>query len=361
MEKKVHSEKGLRRLLKIILLFIHFGIFFLLCVSGYSSNYHPANHPWLVSSGLAFGPILVVYCSCCLLWLVIDFRWFVNSLIGLLICSIPVRTYCPINFSRLSEEGSSVKVLSYNVNSFSRENKEKQAEIYNFILRTQADMICLQEANYLPSEKKNHDSMMSYWKYRDTTMFQFNTLSLYTRYPIIDKCIVSSPDVSHGAVIYRVNMDGDTIVVVNSHFCSNAISDSDKTIFKEVVKEPGRVETKSNIHYLVRKVDEAGIYRAQQVDNLMKYLKLLKLYPIVLCGDFNDSPISYVHSQLTSVLNDSYTRGGNGPGISYHEAGMFFRIDHILCSSHWSVLKSKVYSNAKSSDHYPICSWLRLN
>ena len=80
-----------------------------------------------------------------------------------------------------------------------------------------------------------------------------------------------------------------------------------------------------------------------------------------MCGDFNDSPLSYVHFQLTQILNDSYTRGGNGPGISYHEGGMYFRIDNILCSDHWNVAKSKVCNRVNGSDHYPICSWLQLN
>ena len=287
--------------------------------------------------------------------------WFINSLLGLLVCGVPIRTYFPINFSKLNEEEAYVKVLSYNVDTFGKGIVENKTEIYDFIHHSAADIVCLQEGGYNSSERPTIDSVMSLWAYKDTTLFLYNTLSLYTHYPIIDKCIVKGPDIQHGAIIYRLKKDNDTLIVINSHFSSNNISVDDKNVFKDVVTQPTKEDTKSNIHYLARKVDEAGILRAQQSDTLIKYIKTLSHFPIILCGDFNDSPLSYVHSQLTSVLNDSSTRGGCGPGITYHEAGMFFRIDHILCSQHWNVLKSKVRSDIKGSDHYPICSWLQLD
>jgi len=360
MSASSHNHHGIGSLFCLILLCIHIGIFLLLCISGYGCLFHPDRHPWLVSAGLAFGPVLLAYCLCSLLWLFLRPRRFLSSLAGILVCGIPVRTYFPLNITQDDMDASHIKVVSYNVNDFSKNNALRRTEIFDFIHSCDADIVCLQEANYLPSERRMMDSIMSPWAYRDTTMFYFNTLSLYTHLPILDKCIVHGPDSPHGAVIYRLKKDGDTIVVINCHFFSNSISGDDKAMFKDVVKQPAREETKSNIHYLARKIDEAGISRAHQADALLEYLHLFSHQPVILCGDFNDSPLSYVHRCLTSVLNDSYTRGGNGPGISYHEAGMYFRIDHILCSPHWDILKSKVRSDIKGSDHYPICSWLML-
>ena len=356
-----HNNNKLGRTFNILLLGFHLIVFILLCLSGYGCMLHPSIHPWLVSASLAFGPILLVYCLLSLMWLFLHPQWFASSIIGLLLCSVPIRTYIPVNFSKSFSDGNIIKILSYNVNDFSKNDADKRTVILDFIHSNNADILCLQEANYLPSQKRMMDTIMSPWEYKDTTMFYYNTLSIYTRFPIIDKCKVQGPDAPHGAVIYRLKTETDTIVVINSHFISNAISKEDKTLFKEVVKQPTKEDTKSNIHYLARKVDEAGILRAQQSDTLIKYIKTLSHFPIILCGDFNDSPLSYVHSQLTYVLNDSFTRGGCGPGITYHEAGMFFRIDHILCSQHWNVLKSKVRSDIKGSDHYPICSWLQLD
>ena len=361
MGKKNTSHNGFSGIIKFLLLCLQSVVFILLCASGYSGMFHPSNHPWLVSLGLAFGPILLVYCGCTLLWLLIDFRWFINSLLGLLICGVPIRTFFPINFSKLNEEEAYVKVLSYNVDTFGKGIVENKTEIYDFIHHSAADIVCLQEGGYNSSERPTIDSVMSLWAYKDTTLFLYNTLSLYTHYPIIDKCIVKGPDIQHGAIIYRLKKDNDTLIVINSHFSSNNISVDDKNVFKDVVTQPTKEDTKSNIHYLARKVDDAGIHRARQADTLIKYIKTLGNVPIIMCGDFNDSPLSYVHFQLTQILNDSYTRGGNGPGISYHEGGMYFRIDNILCSDHWNVAKSKVCNRVNGSDHYPICSWLQLN
>ena len=80
---------------------------------------------------------------------------------------------------------------------------------------------------------------------------------------------------------------------------------------------------------------------------------------MILCGDFNDSPISYAHRTLDKVLTDCYVATGNGPGISYHHNAIFVRIDNIMCSSHWTPYGCKVDRSARHSDHYPIYCWLK--
>ena len=78
---------------------------------------------------------------------------------------------------------------------------------------------------------------------------------------------------------------------------------------------------------------------------------------IILTGDFNDSPISYVRHRLASVLTDCYVASANGPGISYHYNAFYVRIDNIMCSSHWKPYACRVDNTVKASDHYPIiCS-----
>ena len=78
-----------------------------------------------------------------------------------------------------------------------------------------------------------------------------------------------------------------------------------------------------------------------------------------MCGDFNDSTLSYVHYRMTRNLNDAYVESGNGPGISYHRSGMFFRLDNILCSHHWRSFGAVVKKCYKMSDHYPVSACLK--
>lgn len=358
MGRTKQKKKGGTGIFTLILVLLQTSIFIALFVSGFSHWCNPSLCPRLVSASLAFGPLLAAYCGCSVLWIFINRKFFLESLAGILICVVPIRTYCPVNISCGQNPKGTVKVMSYNVNNFSSEDPAEFKSITDYIKNSQADILCLQETNtyFQDSIKK----AFSGWKYEDTTYFGSNGLSLYSLFPIIDKCIVPGPDSAHGAIIYRIEKEGDTIIVINSHFVSNSMSEDDKDMYKSIIREPGDKFTKSNVRHLAHKVDKAGVLRAQQADGLVPYLHKLKHLPVILCGDFNDSPLSYVHGQFTNILNDSYTRKGTGPGFSYHQSGMYFRIDHILCSPHWEVRKSVVDNSIKSSDHYPIISWLYL-
>ena len=37
-------------------------------------------------------------------------------------------------------------------------------------------------------------------------------------------------------------------------------------------------------------------------------------YPIIICGDFNDTPVSYAYQQLGDNMIDAFLESGNGIG-----------------------------------------------
>ena len=102
--------------------------------------------------------------------------------------------------------------------------------------------------------------------------------------------------------------------------------------------------------------------RSIQADSLARHIqKAMGDGPmprtIIVCGDFNDSPISYSHYRVSRLLKDAYTESGNGFGFSYNRNKMFFRIDHILASPNLKPYQCKVDRSIKESDHYPIYSY----
>jgi endonuclease/exonuclease/phosphatase family metal-dependent hydrolase len=82
-------------------------------------------------------------------------------------------------------------------------------------------------------------------------------------------------------------------------------------------------------------------------------------YPIILCGDFNDTPASYSYNLLCKNLKDAFIERGTGFGKTY--AGKFpqFRIDYIL---HSKELRCTDYirSDETFTDHYPITAYLKF-
>ena len=99
--------------------------------------------------------------------------------------------------------------------------------------------------------------------------------------------------------------------------------------------------------------------RAKQADIIIEDIERESSPYIIVCGDFNDSPISYTCKVLSEALDDAYISSGNGPGISYNRNKLFYRIDHILHAPTIESYDCTVDRNIKVSDHYPIYCFLK--
>ena len=82
--------------------------------------------------------------------------------------------------------------------------------------------------------------------------------------------------------------------------------------------------------------------------------------PLIIAGDFNDTPASYIYQQATDLLSDPYVEQGRGFGTTYHGPYPAFRIDYILHSHDLEALSYKRIPSA-ISDHYPIVVTLRMD
>lgn len=69
-------------------------------------------------------------------------------------------------------------------------------------------------------------------------------------------------------------------------------------------------------------------------------------YPIIICGDFNDIPLSYTVMNLVTKLKD-VSRSFTG---SYQKLGNLFKIDYILATPEWNKGKYELINNFWS-DH----------
>ena len=84
-------------------------------------------------------------------------------------------------------------------------------------------------------------------------------------------------------------------------------------------------------------------------------------YPVILCGDFNDSPASFSYNKIMHGLKDSFRNSGKGTGTTYI-GGNFpaYRIDYILHSPCYLSYGYTVGKEMGISDHYPIVSTISL-
>ena len=99
-----------------------------------------------------------------------------------------------------------------------------------------------------------------------------------------------------------------------------------------MLKSPETEKVKSGARLLIRKLAEASAIRAPQADSIAQEIAASRYPYIIVCGDFNDTPISYAHRVIEKGLNDAFTKSGRGLGISYNQNKFYFRIDNILAS-----------------------------
>ena len=357
---KVHRHIG--KIISKLLLVVNVIVAAMLLLSAWGGYITPNTFGWEGSLALLF-PFLVLLSFLFMAgWLVVQSRRWLVSFCALILCVFQLRTYCPINMPQPVPKGA-IKVVSYNTYGLGWGLKDSviYKQMMDYLRNSDADLFCAQESNYNLGHKSTVEEAVAHWKYRDSVFIpkSCNALTLFSNYPILDRHVIHSSSPGHVCVAYNVKIEGDTVVVVNCHFVSNAINPEDKATYQKIVTISDRDSTSEDILRLGRKVNDAGLRRAKQADSLALYLEQQGDRPIIVCGDFNETPLSYVHTRLCRLLNDAYTASGNGPGISYHLNKMYFRLDNILCSSHWRSFGARVDNSQKMSDHYPIEAWLK--
>lgn len=332
---------------------------------GYSDRVDAAAHPFIGVIGLAFPVFLVLNILFLLFWLCVRKRWAVIPLLGLIMGYGPISTYSPLSIVRGAPKGA-MKVISYNVFCFHGwQVDENDSEVLSYLVEENADIVCLQEADCSPWHQKRLDSIMTpQYAYRDTSRNQTSggdVIMVLSKYPIVKKEYVQYESKSnHSCAFWLLTGRADTTILVANHLESTALPQRVKERFKNMVKgdlkgDSVKVESKT----LYAKLAVATAKRAPQAEAVARYVREHKRYPIILCGDFNDNPISYVHHTIAKELTDCYTATGNGPGISYNSNAFFVRIDNIMCSDHFVPYNCSVDRSIKASDHYPIKCWVK--
>lgn len=328
---------------------------------GYSDRFDPVAHPLLSNIGLVFPVFILLDVAFLVFWLFVSKRRALIALAGLVVCYQPVRTYVPLNPSRDVPEGA-LKVLSYNVYCFSKwDDLSESCPITDYLLRQDADIVCLQEANASGRKRELIDSLMSTrYTYSERTISKNkkigDEIDLFSKYPIVDSEQLSDSSDTYNAVAYSVcTGKADTTLVVVVHLQTTGLSPEDRTRFKSMIKgDMDNAEAPRETRRLWALLGDASAKRAPQVNTVADFIERNSGKSIILAGDFNDSPISYAHYRLASQLTDCYVASANGPGISYYYNGFYVRIDNIMCSSNWKPYDCYVDNSIKASDHYPI-------
>lgn len=365
--KEITMYKTLKKFVFRALIVGNLLIVLLMILVGNVDKLHPADYPLLANLGLGFPVILFANLVFLVVWAFVRWRMIWLPVLGFLICYGPIRTYMPFNIPKEKPHGA-IKVMSFNVYMFDPWDVKKGETnpIVDYVVNSKADIVCLQEAT-VDASGSDHilDTLKKHYRYYKLMVKKkpaADHILLLSRYPILWQDSIPYKSNSNMSVAYMLDIKGTKTLLVNNHFESFGLTNDDREGFKTLVK--GSMKTndmKSESSHLLHKLGTVAERRAPEVEMVAKYVKkyLDKKVPVILCGDFNDNPLSYAHRTIANILTDCHVSSGNGPGISYHKSGMYFRIDHIFCSDDFEPYGAKVDNSVTNSDHYPVYCWLK--
>lgn len=354
--------KFIRNTFKFFFLIINLivGVGFLICA--YSPLISPAQHPVWACAGL-FIPIFIILNLCFVVfWAFTKWKMVIVPIVFFLLGWNSLMSYSPVNFSSGTSEGETLEVLTYNVMQMQRQKTadgNRINPILDYIMESKADIVCLQEYPYNNSKIKN--ALLKVYPYvRMHKVSNSNAVACYSKYPVklIEEIKIKSK--FNGSVAFRIEYKDKNIPVIVNHLESNKLDAHDKEVYAEMLKSPDENKVKTGSKHLLKKLSEAMSIRGPQADVISEYIEKEYSPYMIVCGDFNDTPVSYVHNKISEKLQDAYIEAGTGPGITYNRNLLYFRIDHIMVGDAYRILDCRVDDSIDASDHYPLKCRLEL-
>jgi endonuclease/exonuclease/phosphatase family metal-dependent hydrolase len=320
--------------------------------------------------GLFYPLLLIINIVFVVFWLLQLKYFFLFSLAALLLgWNVMTRNISFSSKSPLQEMGSSFKFLSYNVRLFDQfrwiegQDYFTRDAIFSFISHESPDIVSFQEffhgsSDYFPTitpflqlQKANHYHV-DYVKEVDGK--KHYGLATFSRFPIINRGNILFPNSTSNSGIYSdIVIDRDTIRVFNIHLESIRLSGDDYKFVIEFI-DPGMQSQSSSSRIILGKFQRAFEKRAGQAEIVARYIQQSP-YPVLVSGDFNDTPISHVYHKISSGLKDAFLESGYGFGSTYSGNIPFIRIDYILHSDRLNAAGFQKHK-VQYSDHYPISS-----
>lgn len=325
------------KIVRLVLLILHIGIFFLLVGMLLNAYVPPKIFPWFNLLSLGFPVLMVGYVALTIFWL---FCWkkrtVVFLLLGLMFFNATIRW---INYAPEKKDIADLKIVSLNTKG---RQIVKEEDISNYLSSQQADIVLLQE------ESGEQINLNGYTKGNTKSL-----TSLFTKHEIIDEKRISQDsnsyttqaDIKIRGTIYRfINVYLHPFKFKKSMVKLNGNSDEDEQKIKNVIR---KLIPTFKLHQ-----EEATAIR-KAVDE--------SPYPVIIAGDFNSVPNSYEYYHLSKDLKDAFVEAGKGSATSFHDYKFPIRIDYVFSSKSIQPLSYKVDRSVRISDHFPVIATFKLH
>lgn len=255
-----------------------------------------------------------------------------------------------------------ISVLSYNVMGFNitkNDTLDKLAieQMANWVIDARTDVKCFQEflhsrdwpALRMVTRMKQAGYLYTALLKDDYQYFSYRVIgpAIFSKYPIVRSGRKSFGWEMNGLVWADILVGNDTVRVINVHLQSMGIRVG--RVLRQGEMSGVRHETKG----ILSALKTGFVDRQQQIRIVEKYIADSP-YPVLVTGDFNETPYSVVYGRMRRRLPNAFEEAGRGFGFTLNRMPRFVRIDNQFYDPRLTLLDFQTLNSLRYSDHYPI-------
>ena len=320
---------------------------------------NPESFSWVNIFGTVYPWFLLANILFVGFWILAKNRYLFFSLGCILLGWNHLTNFIGMSFSSTAPTEQSINIISFNTSGFdllaakSKEKHLQKVEDFKKFIRKNGkiDILSLQEIN-------SHDAQLVVDKLKFEYVHKIPYLgtSILSRFPIIQSGEIVFTTKANSCVWADIKIKNKIVRVYSLHLKSNQVSTETEHIIAS--GDLKGKETWTDIKGVFGKFRYTSKIRVEQAKKVRAHIDKSP-HPVILCGDFNETPQSYVYSLLSKNLNDSFQKKGFGLGTTYAGSIPALRIDYILLDPSIKILNFKILKE-KYSDHYPVFATLEL-
>ena len=333
------GKLAVQKYFSFMMLIISFLLMIFTLVGLFGGDVQPAGNTARAMLVYALPLLIIANAVFLIYWLIrLRFHWALMPLITLLCCIPYIGTLFQIGSTdEKADAKSGIKFASYNVARFSGETTGFIAlDILSEMKRQKVDIVCFQEYNDFSGDKKNSDSYKDYFP--------------YSAFGIVNKKNIDFEQTNNSAMWVEVNVNDNIYRIYNVHLETTGINSA---LHQASKLSKNGIEVRSNalMNAIYGGYTIGMIARSGQANMLAMDMRESEA-PVIVCGDFNDVPYSYVYNTMLGDKIDGFKECGSGFMYTYR-GGKKVRIDYIF---HDKGLEGISYykKELSYSDHYPV-------
>ncbi len=325
---------------------------------------------------LGFPLLLAILLLFLLFWLIFDPKYALIPLVALLLGWKSVSSFFalrwPKEWDTRKKEDDSFNIMSYNVALFGlytkKDSKPTREAMFKLIDEQQPDVLCMQD--FYTSEKKDDFNNREDISHILDLPFRFFSSDfnrngnqhwgsiIFSKFPILqsDKVKLSPGPLGESLIFADIVRGEDTIRIVNMHLESYRFNTQDYQSIEKIKKQEDSVLVAAK--GIMYKMRDAYVRRSRQANIVADFIRTSP-HPVIVCGDFNDTPASYTYFTIKGNLQDAFLKRGSGIGRTFNGLSPTLRIDYIFADRAFTINGFKTV-HSDLSDHRPVIANVTL-